>query len=79
MKIKNKIQTTQRTSLASPERSAARPQSGRHDTKPEGSRLTTNAITGLKPRRTRYDVTDACSAGVELRVMPGGAKCWYFR
>jgi hypothetical protein len=34
------------------------PQSGRHDTKPEGSRLTTNAITGLTPRRTGYDVTD---------------------
>ena len=55
------------------------PQSGRHNTKPEGSRLTTNAITGLKPRRTRYDVTDPGSAGVQLRVMPGGAKCWYFR
>ena len=52
---------------------------GRHDTKPEVSRLTTNAITGLKPRRTRYDVTDPGSAGVQLRVMPGGAKCWYFR
>jgi integrase len=55
------------------------PQSGRHNTKPEGSRLTTNAITGLKPRRTRFDVTDPGSAGVQLRVMPGGAKCWYFR
>jgi hypothetical protein len=46
----------------------------RHDSKPEGSRLTTNAITGLKPRRTRYAVTDPGSAGVRLRVMPGGAK-----
>jgi len=55
------------------------PQSGRHDSKPEGSRLTTNAITGLKPRRTCYDVTDASSAGVQLRVMPSGAKRWYFR
>ena len=55
------------------------PQSGRHDTKPEGSRLTTNAVTGLKPRRTRYDVTDPGCAGVQLRVMPSGAKCWHFR
>jgi len=55
------------------------PQSGRHDSKPEGSRLTTNAITGLKPRRTCYDVTDPSSAGVQLRVMPSGAKRWYLR
>ena len=55
------------------------PQSGRHDSKPEGSRLTTNAITGLKPRRARYDVTDSGGAGVQLRVMPSGAKRWYFR
>jgi len=55
------------------------PQSGRHDTKPAGSRLTTNAITGLKPRRARYEVTDPGCAGVQLRVMPSGAKCWYFR
>jgi len=55
------------------------PQSGRHDSKPEGSRLTTNAITGLKPRRARYDVTDPGGAGVQLRVMPSGAKRWYFR
>jgi hypothetical protein len=34
------------------------PQSGRHDSKPEGNRLTTNAITGLEPRPTRYAVTD---------------------
>ena len=51
------------------------PQSGRHNTKLEGSRLTTNAITGLKPRRTPYDVTDPGSAGVQLRVMAGAAKC----
>src|SRR5579862_8184006 len=32
------------------------PQSGRHDSKPEGSRLTTNAITGLKsPETLRRD------------------------
>ena len=55
------------------------PQSGRHNSKPEGSRLTTNAITGLKARRARYDVTDPGSAGVQLRVMPSGAKRWYFR
>jgi hypothetical protein len=55
------------------------PQNRRHDSKPEGSRLTTNAITGLKPRRARYDVTDPGSAGVQLRVMPSGAKRWYFR
>jgi integrase len=55
------------------------PQSGRHDSKPEGGRLTTNVITGLKPRRARYDVTDPGSAGVQLRVMPSGAKRWYFR
>jgi integrase len=55
------------------------PQSGRHDSKPEGGRLTANAVTGLKPRRTRYDITDPGSAGVQLRVMPSGAKRWYFR
>src|ERR1700722_14925019 len=55
------------------------PQSGRHNSKPEGGRLATNAITGLKPRRARYDVTDPGSAGVQLRVMPSGAKRWYFR
>ena len=43
------------------------PQNGPHDGKPEGIRLTTNAISGLKPRRTRYDVTDPGSSGVQLR------------
>jgi hypothetical protein len=51
------------------------PQSGRHDSKPEGGRLTANAIT----RPARYDVTDPGGAGVQLRVMPSGAKRWYFR
>lgn len=55
------------------------PQSGRHDSKPEGGRLTANAITGLKPRPASYDVTDPGGAGVQLRVMPSGAKRWYFR
>jgi integrase len=55
------------------------PQSGRHDSKPEGGRLTANAISGLKPCRASYDVTDPGSAGVQLRVMPSGAKRWYFR
>jgi integrase len=55
------------------------PQSGRHDSKPEGGRLTANAITGLKPRPASYDVTDLGGAGVQLRVMPSGAKRWYFR
>jgi integrase len=55
------------------------PQSGRHDSKPEGGRLTANAIAGLKPRPACYDVTDPGSAGVQLRVMPSGAKRWYFR
>jgi hypothetical protein len=55
------------------------PQSGRHDSKPEGGRLTANAITGLKPRRASYDVTDPGGSGVQLRVMPSGAKRWYFR
>jgi hypothetical protein len=55
------------------------PQSGRDDSKPEASRLTSNAIAGRKPRPTRYDLTDPGCAGVQLRVMPGGAKCWYFR
>jgi hypothetical protein len=43
------------------------PQSGPHDSKPEGSQLTTNAITELKPRRTRYDVTHPGSSGVQLQ------------
>ena len=55
------------------------PQSGRHDSKPEGGRLTANAITGLKPRRASYDVTDPGGASVQLRVMPSGTKRWYFR
>ena|SRR5579859_2239405 len=46
----------------------------RHDSKPEGSRLPTNAITGLKPRRTRYDVTDQGCARVQRRVMPSGVN-----
>ena len=55
------------------------PQSGRHDSKPEGGRLTANAITGLKPRRASYDVMDPGGASVQLRVMPSGTKRWYFR
>ena len=55
------------------------PQSGPHDSKPQGSRLTANAITGLKPREALYEVTDPGSAGLKLRVMPSGSKYWFLR
>ena len=32
--------------------------SAAHDTKAESARLTANSITGLKPRKTLYEVTD---------------------
>jgi hypothetical protein len=54
------------------------PQSGRDDTKPEASRLTANAITGLKPRPTRYEVTNPGCAGVQLRVMPAPSEVLVF-
>ena len=54
------------------------PPSGPHNSKPERSRLTANAITGLKPGKTRYEVTDPGSTGLQLRVMPIGSKHWFF-
>ena len=68
-----------RAQLQSRNQALGVPQSGRHDSKPEGGRLTANAITGLKPRRASYDVTDPGGAGVQLRVMPSGTKRRYFR
>ena len=39
--------------------------------------LTDTGIRGLKPRETRYRVTD--SKGLLLEVMPSGSKVWRYR
>lgn len=42
-------------------------------------RLTTAEIEALGPRAIAYDVTDPGVPGLQLRVMPSGAKTWQWR
>lgn len=43
------------------------------------SRLTATYIEGLKPRETRYEVSDPAVPGLQLRVETTGAKHWQYR
>ena len=38
--------------------------------------LAVRAIEGLKPGRTRYEVFDALTPGLAIRVTPSGHKSW---
>ena len=38
--------------------------------------LTVRSIEGLKPGRTRYEVFDALTPGLAIRVTPSGHKSW---
>jgi Arm DNA-binding domain len=38
--------------------------------------LTVRSIEGLKPGRTRYEVFDALTPGLAIRVTPTGHKSW---
>ena len=43
------------------------------------TRLTATYIEGLKPRATRYEISDPAVPGLQLRVETTGAKHWQYR
>lgn len=55
------------------------PERARDDSKSDARRLTARAIEALKPKPHLYEVTDPACAGLQLRVLPTGAKTWFFR